>query len=58
MKRHVRVKELMQKEGLRGEIAGVPLQAAAVYPGGLAGSGENVQSVRGRQRNSWFCFGK
>ena len=34
------------------EEAGVPLQAAAVYPGGLASSGENAESVRGRQRNS------
>ena len=34
------------------------LKAASVYAGGLASSGENAQSVRGRQRNSWFCFGK
>jgi hypothetical protein len=38
--------------------SGVPLQTAAVYPGGPASSSENAQSVRGRQRNSWFCFGK
>src|SRR5437016_737683 len=38
------------------KTSGVPLQASAVYPRGLASSGESARGARGRQPNSWFCF--
>ena len=28
------------------------------YPDRLASSSESVRGARGRQRNSWFCFGE
>ena len=52
-----RIVQAAEKSGnCSSSTPGVPLRAASVYPGGLASSGENAQSVRGRQRNSWFCF--